>query len=215
MLFLLLSLILLVAGPLFYLLLQRRPLLLHRLEHILLLGVTAAVVLHILPESVLRVGWSVLLTAAVGWALPELLERVWRQAIRRIDAISIALAMAGLVVHGVLDGAVLAEPGFTSKLLPFMVLLHRIPDSLLIWLLMYPHSGWRLPSVALVVIGLATILGFAYSEDAISFLRGQVGSNDDQILAHFQALVAGSLLHLSTHKHQYRHSACEHHPSHH
>lgn len=207
---LLISLLLLLAGPTLYWALQQRPQTLHRIEHVLLIGVTAAVVLHILPESVARAGWLTLVSAAVGWMLPEILERVWRQAVQRIDLVTISLALVGLVVHGILDGAVLAEPGFTSNALPLMILLHRIPDSLLIWLLVLPTAGWRAAAAALLVVAVATVVGYAFSESAITFLRGQVGTNDDQILAHFQALVAGSLLHLSTHKHQYRHSACEH-----
>jgi len=193
--FLALSLLLLGVGPLLHWGLRHSHRSLERLENVLLWGVTAIVIFYILPESVEHSGWLCLTAAVVGWRLPTFLERRFHDISDQVHTIPLIVTMVCLLVHGMLDGGALANPGGSSHALPWAVIIHRIPDSLLIWLLLSRHHNWRLPTAALIVAGIATCIGFSLGTEFSHEIH------EHELVGWLQALVAGSLLHLAGHRH--------------
>ena len=78
-------------------------------------------------------------------------------------------------------------------MLPWAVVLHRLPVGLMVWFLIRPVYGLRLALATLLLIGVATVSGFFMGEFAVGSL-----TNDSRGL--FQALVAGTLLHVVVHR---------------
>lgn len=193
-LYLLASLIALAVGPVVYTLAARGE---WRLPDSLLAAAVAGLVLwEVLPEAVSDGGFWTIPFLGLGLVAPSLLERVSRPFARGTHAISLMLALLGLTLHAVLDGTALTlTEGRASGLggLPLAVILHRIPVGLTLWLLM--HSTGKVARAGVfAVIGAATVIGFTIGPEILLTLSLPA-------LARFQALVAGSLLHVLFHRH--------------
>ncbi|MBI4814750.1 MAG: hypothetical protein HY791_00750 [Deltaproteobacteria bacterium] len=166
------------------------PLLLSRLENRRLLAlvdgfvmgsIVALVVARVLPDALGRGGAWAVLAAAVGSALPRLLES--RPSARLAERGTLVIAVVGLSVHAMLDGAALtasSDPGLTVA-----VLLHRVPSGLFVFWMIRPR---QLAYVVLVLDALATTLGF-FVGDRVEIFHGPFA-------AYMSALIAGSLLHV-------------------
>lgn len=170
---------------------------------ILVSTVTSLVVLHLLPESIRTAGWLTLIAAFAGLWLPPLLERLWSSKAHKVHLTSLLIAIVGLAIHGMMDGAALSSPQFllagnqaNSIVLKWAVILHRLPAALLIWSLFYPKKGAYLPCFLLVILGIATVLGYSLGAQFLESL------NDVRYYYHFQALVSGSLLHIAFDTHE-------------
>ncbi len=92
------------------------------------------------------------------------------------------------------DGAALAlphrdPPAESASLLAVAVLLHRLPIGVALGWILVPHRGWLAALSAATLVGAATVGGFILGAPQIAALP--VGG-----LAIFQALVAGTLLHV-------------------
>ena len=113
-------------------------------EKLIFVTVAVLVTLHILPESVEVVGWKASIVAFLGMFVPSLLERMWHHSLHKIHFGAILLTIIGIGVHNLMDGAALASPElnieFGSSLLPYAVVLHRIPEGLLIVTMLYPKK---------------------------------------------------------------------------
>ena len=126
-----------------------------------------------------------------GW-VEHRLENLARQA----HAVALLLALVGIGLHGFTDGLALGQGGHEhagEHMLPWAVVLHRLPVGLMVWFLIRPVYGLRLALATLLLIGVATVLGFFMGEFAVGSL-----TNDSRGL--FQALVAGTLLHVVVHR---------------
>jgi zinc transporter ZupT len=99
--------------------------------------------------------------------------------------------IAGLSVHAVLDGAALAMPK-RGLALALAVLVHRLPIGLVVGNLFDRRQAIWMPLVAALAISGATVLGYVAGAAALE----PVGHKG---LALFEALVAGTLLHVVTH----------------
>ena len=86
-----------------------------------------------------------------------------------------------------MDGVALATPAGMGNSLPLAVILHRLPDGLLICAFFAERR--YLSYLILALLGVATLGGFVAGG---SFLQDHAG-----FLACFQALVAGSFLHIT------------------
>jgi hypothetical protein len=103
-------------------------------------------------------------------------------------------ALAGLSLHALLDGAALSSPGPEGgvSLLALGVILHRLPDALAVWLIVRSLQGPRWAAGLLGLMGVATVAGYLLGERALDALPPAA-------VAVFEALVAGSLLHILLH----------------
>lgn len=162
------------------------------IERVLALTVTFLVVIHLLPESILIGGKICAVFALVGLFLPSMLEHIWHDRADKIHIASLAVALLGLALHGMMDGAALAtRPGMPgANTLPMAVILHRLPVGVLIWSIFIPR-GWKVPAILLTAEAIATIAGFSLGE----VLLPSPGSPNAIYVAYFQSIVAGSLLH--------------------
>lgn len=191
---LILSIAVLLLGPLLFVLIRRYELAFWGMDGFVLASVGGLMFLHILPPTFEAAGVGAVIALLAGMVIPMLSESAQGTVARRTDAIFFWVAVAGLMAHAIMDGITLraqthAEVSFALAL---AVILHRLPVALLVWWLLRPQYGKRIASASLLVIAVMTLLGFAIEEQLHGVLDG-IG------FAMMQAFVAGSLLHVLTH----------------
>ena len=146
----------------------------------------------LLPHSWETAGWGTLIALAVGAGLPVLLERGHHHDDDTHTSLSfLMLAAAGLAVHAFMDGGALAartiDDGAHSRALELGVLLHRLPMGIMLGMLSVarPLHAW----FAAGIVAAGTVCGYFIGIEALPVL-GLQG------LALFQAMVAGTLMHV-------------------
>ncbi len=194
---LILSLLVLLSGPLLYMLVKREPRAFWGLDGFVLASVGGLIVVHVLPPTFETAGGGALIAVLAGLLLPILAEQIRgsdHQHGGLIHTISLGVAFLGLMSHTLLDGVTLAAQSHdeVSTALAGAVLLHRLPVALLVWWLIRPNKGRRWASLALGAIAMATVTGFLIEESLHGVMEG-VG------FAYVQAFIAGSLLHVLAH----------------
>ncbi|MGH8445790.1 MAG: hypothetical protein ACREVL_11015, partial [Solimonas sp.] len=103
---------------------------------------------------------------------------------------ALALAMVGLIVHSLGDGIALSSgEGHASLALPLAVAVHSVPVGLMVWWLLFPVFGRWPPLLAIAGMCAGTVAGFVFGP-TLGVALGSTG------WAWFQALVAGSILHV-------------------
>ena len=144
--------------------------------------------------------------ATLGFALPTAAERLWRKQFDRVDKLPLVLAVIGFLAHDFIDGAALVSPFGSpySSSLAWAIILHRLPEGLIIWWVLFPKFGRSLAWSGLLAMAIATTAGYSVGAQ---FLWERPGSA--LFAAWFEALLAGSLLHLLTHKY-HRHDGHDH-----
>ena len=132
--------------------------------------------------------------------LSGVLEKLIRRAAETLHLVSLAVALIGLVLHALLDGAGLAgsemraSPGLASA-----IILHRFGVGLMLWLIIEPVFGKRAAWATLVAIAAATIAGFEFSERLLP-LAG------DTVISAVQGVIVGTIIHGLVHRgHVHRH----------
>ena len=187
---LLLSILALLVGPLLYHSLQRGGRIAVALERVILVFLLVLVVFVLLPDLWHETGaWSLLFLAA-GYLLPGALETVLKRAAETLHVISLLLALLGLVLHAMLDGAgIAADP----EGLALAIVLHRLGMGLVVWLLVQPAFGRRAAWAVLGVVAVATVAGWALS-DALSGLTG------GRVLPVIEGLIVGMIVHSLVHR---------------
>ncbi len=209
MLYLILSLVALAVGLLPLGRRQGSPLWMAGLDGFVLVTLGGLVFVHLLPHSLATGGWWAAGAALLGAALPRLLEEgpstlkarprspVWAWMIG-------GLALSGLAVHAFFDGVALALPeahdhthaheggheGAEEALLALGVVLHRLPVGLLLGHVIAARHGMRRAVQVALLNGGATVAGYFLAEQSLAWM-------DHGGVAIFQALVAGSLLHVA------------------
>ncbi|TJY60958.1 hypothetical protein E4T66_09930 [Sinimarinibacterium sp. CAU 1509] len=190
---LLATLLALLSGPPLYAVARRQLALLSFLDGFVLISITGLVLLEVLPESIATGGIISLVFVAAGMLGPTALEHGLTHARREAHLLALSLAVLGLVLHSVGDGAALAggasEPEEHVEALGLAIAIHSIPVGLVIWWLLYPVFGYALPTLALLGMCAGTVVGYVYA----GALSGLLGA---QAWAWFQALIAGSILHV-------------------
>ncbi len=185
------TLVALLSGPLLYVAAQRRPALLSFLDGFVLLSIAGLVLLDVLPDAFAAGGMWCALFLLIGLLGPTALEHWLTRARREAHLLALGLAIFGLVLHGVGDGAALsaAHDAHGDAALGLGIAIHSVPVGLAVWWLLFPVFGFWLPGFALLSMCAATIAGFV-SGSTLSSLLGAQG------WAWFQALIAGSILHV-------------------
>lgn len=205
---LILSLLILVAAPLLYRVVHRYSHSIRFIDRSVFFIVFGLVVYEIVEHSLEVIGYWTVPVLALGWIIPFVLESNWKNMTEKIHLVPLALAILGLFIHGMMDGFVMVLPEFDHShgvaALPYAVIIHRLPLSVFIWWLLYPSKGWPLPTFILFVYGFSTVVGYFVGTEVLEQLHSE------WTFAVFQAIVAGSLLHLAGHDHASG-QGCDHH----
>jgi zinc transporter ZupT len=194
--FLVLSLIGLAAGPLVAWVARDRPTAFAWVLGLLLLATVGVAVAHVLPHAVRELGVWAVLPLALGLLLPTWIERA-----RASNALWITLVLVvGLAVHAVIDGTALnTHEGHhhareaSGDALALAISLHRVPEGIVVFLLISPRYGTRWAYLALSLVGVASVAGFYLSEALIDRLPGSGP-------AALETFIVGSLLHVLAHQ---------------
>jgi hypothetical protein len=198
---LLLSLISLFAGPLLFQWLNRSGRVARVLDHLIVAALIVLVVVLLVPDIVEPLGLAAPGLLLLGYLLPGLLEQLVRRAAETMHLLSLGVALVGLLLHALLDGAGLAgsslrhEPGLAAA-----IILHRFGVGLMLWLIVQPVFGARIAWLTLFAMAAATIIGFEFSERLLPLA-------DDRVIAAVQGLIVGTIIHGLVHRgHVHRHT---------
>ena len=195
---LIISILILAIGPLLHQLTRLAGSLRATLDGFVFVAISGLVLLHVIPGSIALGGWLAILGGLIGLLAPSLIENKLHGLARPAHMVALVLALIGITLHGFVDGLALATPEWEGgthahSMLPLVVLLHRLPVGLTIWILLRPLYGAGAALATLGLIALATAAGFVVGGTAFEGV-------DNRISGIFQALVAGSLLHVVTHR---------------
>ena len=181
----------LVIGPLLYLLARHTLTAMATLDGFVFVAIGTLVVGVAIPHAIASAGLLAIVATVIGFSGPNLVERGLRRAAEKAHAVTLVLAIVGLVLHAFADGVALRHGGLggPAQSLAVAVVLHRVPVGLTVWWLLANDYGRRWAVAALVAIAAATVVGYQLGQAA-------------WFAAHFglvRALVAGSLLHVMVH----------------
>ena len=169
-----------------------------RLSEVVTLVIALAVVVHILPECIDKLGWLAIILAFCGFGTPYLIEFAFSRCVPQVHFATKVTVMCGLILHGYLDGALLASilhfgplPYHTPALI--FLFLHKIPESLAVW---HNVGGKETGWIAISLLALTNLLGYYLSA---SYMLPAIPAG---FSAGFLAFMVGSLIHLS-HQHRF------------
>jgi hypothetical protein len=189
-----LSLLALFAGPLLYLWLLRGGLVARTFEQLVVAVLVLVVGFLLVPEVLGGLGMIALLLIAAGYLVPGLLEKAITGAAKTFHLISLFLALAGLALHAMLDGAGLAGSEFGAhQNLAIAIVMHRLGVGLVLWLIVQPAFGRTAAFLVLTGVCMVTVLGFHLSETVLPL------AGDDAVLV-LQALIVGTIVHSLVHR---------------
>ena len=191
---LLLSIITLFAGPLLFQWVSSSHPLAKTLDRVIVVVLIVLVVVLLVPDIIQPLGLSAPGFLLIGYLLPGLLERVIKRAAETLHLLSLYVALIGLLLHAVLDGAGLAGSDMRdSSSLAVAIILHRFGMGLMLWLIMQPAFGKRIAWATLFAIAAATIIGFEFSERLLPYA-------DDTLIAAVQGVIVGTIIHSLVHR---------------
>ena len=191
---LLLSIITLFAGPLLFQWVSSSHPLAKTLDRVIVVVLIVLVVVLLVPDIIQPLGLSAPGFLLIGYVLPGLLERVIKRAAETLHLLSLYVALIGLLLHAVLDGAGLAGSDMRdSSSLAVAIILHRFGMGLMLWLIMQPAFGKRVAWATLFAIAAATIIGFEFSERLLPYA-------DDTLIAAVQGVIVGTIIHSLVHR---------------
>lgn len=194
MIWLIVSLLALAAGPALLALVGTRRTGLSFMDGFVVVAVPGLILLHFVPHAIEDLHLLPVLALVVGFWLPVAAEKVLRDPRGRTDQFALGLGVTGMALHGLLDGAALpsvAASGGTG--LGLAIILHRLPVGLAIWWMVRSIFGRSQAVLALVGLGAVTVVGWIGGAE----LSAMVGTEAIEI---YQALVGGSLVHVIFHR---------------
>ncbi len=179
----------LFAGPLIFLWVSKGGRVAQAIDRVIVLVLILLLALLLLPDIVQAQGWTAIALVAVGFFFPTALERAVRRAAATLHLASLMLALLGLLLHALLDGAGLAESQLQAGAgLAVAIALHRFGVGMMIWLIMQPAFGARAAWLMLTGMAAATVLGFEYSSHLLP-LAGKYA------ISALQAIIIGTIMH--------------------
>lgn len=196
------SIVSLFIGPLLYQWLRGGGFIAKAFDSAIIAVLILLMAFLLIPESWSELGpWSVVLILT-GYLLPGLLEHLIKRAAHTFHLVSLLLALAGLALHAMLDGAVLTvSNGSATSNLSLAIVIHRFGVGMMLWMMVQPVFGKRGAFGILAFVSLATIAGYALSETVLDLEGGYT-------LAVIQALIIGMIVHSLVHR---GHGAGHHH----
>ena len=195
------SLLGLALGPLLFRFIRYRSHWYRVLDGFVVVVISGIVLLEVLPEILAHHAVPGLALLAIGLMGPTFLEQQFHRFAKQVHWAALCIAIIGLVIHAFVDGVILCEVSesllASESLLGVGVVLHRVPVGLTIWMLFAPRIGRLKATLILGVLALGTIGGFTYE-----MISGHWHGGEAMVL--FQALAAGSILHVVIHRpHEY------------
>ena len=104
----------------------------------------ALVVVLLIPDILGPLGLIAPSLVLAGYLLPGLLEKLIKRAAETLHLLSLYVALLGLLLHAVLDGAGLAGSELRSSTsLAAAIILHRFGMGMMLWLIVQPVFGNR------------------------------------------------------------------------
>jgi len=164
------------------------------LDGFVVVMVGVLVVFHLVPHAIEQAGGFALLAAVAGFALPWALEALPGRAIRQGSSWVIGVAVVGLMLHVMMDGAAIgtyAHADEKHSSLALAVLIHRVPVSLFVWWTVAPRRGPVVAGLVLLAVGIFTLAGYGLGSAATTLASPAQ-------MALVEAFVGGSLLHVLT-----------------
>lgn len=191
---LLLSIIVLFVGPLLYQWLRRGGFIAKAFDSLIIAVLVVLMVFLLIPESWVELGyWSIVLMLG-GYLLPGLLEKLVKKAAHTFHLVSLVLALLGLALHAMLDGAALTAMHDTAhSQLPLAIVLHRFGVGMMLWMMVQPVYGKRAASGVLGFVAMVTVGGYLLSD----IFLGMEGAD---YMAVVQALIIGMIIHSLVHR---------------
>ena len=148
----------------------------------------------LIPESWAELGFGAIALILAGYLVPGLLEKLIKKAAHAFHVASLFIALGGLALHALLDGAALTigHDGAASSL-SVAIVLHRLGVGMMLWMMVLPVFGKRVAFAVLGFVALATVGGFLLSERVLG-LEGAFA------MSAIQALIIGMIVHSLIHR---------------
>jgi zinc transporter ZupT len=194
------------AGPFLYGVLHDRPGLRRHVDGFVYLAVPLLVAWQIVPVAWESRSVVPLLALGAGFLVPMWIGRASQPLRHGTDAVTLAVVMSGLLLHSFFEGAALAPlaAGRAGVAFAIALLLHRVVEGLVVWWILRPARGVGPALGGLAALLLTTTGGFALGSELI-------GRTEGAVVDVFEALVAGSLLHVIFHQGRHAHSHADEH----
>jgi zinc transporter ZupT len=165
-------------------------------------AVPLLVVWQIVPVSWESRSLVPVLALGAGLVVPLWIGRASETLAHGTDTVTLVVGLSGLLLHALFEGAGLAPlaQGRSAPAFGLAVVLHRVVEGLVVWWILRPARGVRAAVGGVAAVVLMTVLGFALGRE---LLGGETGGGAVVI---YQALVAGSLLHVILHQGRHAHT---------
>ena len=148
----------------------------------------------LIPESWAQLGYQSVVLILAGYLIPGVLEHLIKRAAHTLHLVSLLMALAGLALHAMLDGAALnTGDGALSRNLSVAIVIHRFGVGMMIWMMVQPLFGRKIAFGLLGFVSLATVAGFLLSEMLL-------GLEGDYVMTVIQALIIGMIVHSLIHR---------------
>jgi hypothetical protein len=184
----------LFAGPLLFQWVSSSHPLAKTLDRVIVAILVVLVVVLLIPDIIEPLGLLAPGFLILGYLLPGLLERAIKRAAETLHLLSLYIALIGLLLHAVLDGAGLAGSEMRdNSSLAVAIILHRFGMGLVLWMIMQPAFGKRIAWATLFAMAAATIIGFEFSERLLPYA-------DDTVIAALQGVIVGTIIHSLVHR---------------
>ncbi len=199
---LLLSTLVLVAGPFVYAIGQKQPNARQVLDGIIFITIAGIVCVHIVPDAIEIGGPLALVFLLLGLAFPTLIERQFERSLREAHVFVLILAALCLALHAAIDGIALLPLGqdalaggrgvlgdLSDNQLALGVILHRLPVGMAIWWSLRPAFGAPVAMSIFALVIAATAGAYFFGAEVVALA-------ETKSVVYFQAFVAGSLVHV-------------------
>jgi len=191
---LILSIISLFIGPLLYQWLRHGGFAAKAFDSLIIAVLILLMAFFLIPESWHALGYGSVALILAGYLVPGLLEKLIKKAAHTLHLVSLLLALAGLALHAMLDGAALnAGDGLMATNISVAIVLHRLGVGVMIWMMVQPLFGSRLALSVLGFAALATVVGYLLSGKLLA-LEG------DYAMSVIQTLIIGMIVHSLVHR---------------
>ena len=190
---LLLSIISLFIGPVLYQWLRRGGFVAKAYDSLIIAVLVVLMAFLLIPESWAELGFGAIALILAGYLIPGLLEKLIKKAAHAFHVASLFIALGGLALHALLDGAALTigHDGAASSL-SVAIVLHRLGVGMMLWMMVQPVFGKRVAFAVLGFVALVTVGGFLLSEMVVGF-EGEFA------LSVIQAIIIGMIVHSLIH----------------
>jgi len=191
---LVLSIVILFIGPLLYQWLRVGGFIAKAFDSAIIAVLILLMAFLLIPESWSQLGPMSLVLILTGYLLPGLLEHLVKRAAHTFHLVSLVLALVGLALHAMLDGAVLTvSDGSAGSHLSVAIVIHRFGVGMMLWMMVQPVFGKRGALGILAFVSLATLAGYMLSESVLH-LEGSY------TMSVIQSLIIGMIVHSLAHR---------------